>query len=156
MTQATLTPFKPGGCQWAQKVKPSGLASFQATNRTLKVISQKSLLKLGWRGISGLHFSYNQNFCTISMEVWNLKFGDFAYSGNPAWLYLGGQWSPVVNHQMVTAVGNFEFPKPSTHLLHQTQTSTGLSKKVSARLCELATMLGVSLRNLAHIFWTTL
>ena len=123
-TMHRFSPEFSGGCQWAQKVKLSGLASFQAKNETLRVIFQKSLLKLGWRGISELRFSYNKIFCITSVEIWKLKLGHFAYYGNPAWLYLGGPWSPVGNHQMAPAVGNFEFPKPSTHLLHQTQTST--------------------------------
>ena len=77
----------PGGFQWAQKVKPSGLARFKAKIGTLRVISQKSLLELGGRGISGLYFCYNQNVSTTSMEVWKSKLGNFAYSRNPAWLH---------------------------------------------------------------------
>ena len=46
-----LSSVFQGLFQWAQKVKPSGLASFQAKNGILIVISQKSLVKLGWRGI---------------------------------------------------------------------------------------------------------
>ena len=50
--------------QWAQKVKPGGLATFEAKNGTFRVISQKSLLGLECRGISGLHFIWNTIFST--------------------------------------------------------------------------------------------
>ena len=43
-------------CQWAQKVKQSGLASLVAKNRTPTVIYQIRWLKLKFRGIWGLHF----------------------------------------------------------------------------------------------------
>ena len=51
---------EPGGCQWAQKVKPSRLSSFQPRNGTFKVNFQTSLLKLGWRELSKLSFGYNR------------------------------------------------------------------------------------------------
>ena len=49
-----------GGCQWAQKVKPSGLCRFQPRNGTFRVVFQTSLLKLDWRELSKLSFEYNR------------------------------------------------------------------------------------------------
>ena len=45
-------------------MKPARLASFEAKNGTFRAISQKSLLGLECRGISGLHFFWNKHFCT--------------------------------------------------------------------------------------------
>ena len=75
-----LTPTQPyfwkspGGCQWAQKVKQSGLASLVAKNGTPRVISQISWLKFECtckvcRGISGLHFCFSKNFWTMLLEA---------------------------------------------------------------------------------------
>ena len=55
-------------CQWAQKVKPGKLACFEAKNGAVAAISQKCLLRLAWRGISGLHFFFNKNLCTLPLE----------------------------------------------------------------------------------------
>ena len=65
---AEKRPKKPGGCQWAQKVKPSRLASFQAKNGTFRLVWQKSLLKLGWRVMLGLHFCSYKKFCSSNQE----------------------------------------------------------------------------------------
>ena len=79
-----------GNTQWAQKVKPSGLASFVAKKDTQSDFSQK-LIKAGLERDIRATFLLLSKFCTTSVEVWKLKLGDFGYSRNPAWLYLGGR-----------------------------------------------------------------
>ena len=54
------------GRQWDQKLKPEATWA-EMRHRAVGVISQISCLKLKCRGISGLHFCFSKNFCTLPL-----------------------------------------------------------------------------------------
>ena len=71
MTQNDLQQghFRDGGlCQWAHEVKPGWLPNFQFNNRTFRLVWQKPLLKMEWRVMLSLHFSFNKHFCISNQE----------------------------------------------------------------------------------------
>ena len=55
-------------CKWAQKVKPSWSPKFQFNIRTFRLVWQKSSLKMEWRVMLRLHFSFYKNFCISNQE----------------------------------------------------------------------------------------
>ena len=85
--------------KWAQKVKPGRLACCQVKNGTLKVISRKSILQLGYRILPKLHFCYNKKFCTSSLgkviEPGSQNCDDFSSPGISYWEeVLMAKWLP--------------------------------------------------------------
>ena len=93
-------------CQWAQKVKPSWLPNFQFNNMTFRLVWQKSSLKMEWRVMLRLHFSFYKHFCisnqekVTGLESWNS--GWFPISRN---FQLGTIWAETGHRSPVTFWG---------------------------------------------------